>query len=1039
MRSTLELSQSSTTDVGSNRNPNVRSISQPSLLLRKAIIGALAAAATMGLPCLAVNAQQTPADRDATATTATTDATTATTDAATSDKPADAPAETAAEKASEEKANDDKPEPASSGDVTKLSDMTVTEDPLRGLSNDPSASSLGFSKPLLETPRSVTFVSEEQLSKFGIQSVQDLTRLVPGTYTTTRYGLQGAINVRTVPADQYYRGMKRLDQQGHVRTVLSAYDNIEVIKGPPSPVFGMGRIGGYTVLDPKSSRARTGKYMDSDHGYFQALTGAYKLGELQFGDGIPFSVASRPAGIYVLGLIERSESWVKNVDVQQKFFQTTASVDRAVGPFRLETGGQLQNSITSGAYMNRGTQELVDHGIYIGGQPLVNLDLNADGRIGYVESYLGSAPTGAISGNNQALTQRFAWRQDANGNPLPLSDFKNSITGIPLNFKNYLIAHPEINCPLANYMRSTAVPVAALGTATSGSLVTRQIPAGYFINPCTVKKQQVDYRANGSFERQQNATQRLGYFDLIYDVDPDFTVKQQFFYDSIDSFKDSWLPYGERQYIKAWEDKITFTKRIPDAVLPNWLRINSLGSINYRDTRGYIRSSGGDFDFRQDVMFKTGSDGWEGSGTGNHYPNTMFWTQLTNPSYSTGAPATQYTYSQYDETGVGVMFDIDFLRSTNLVLGGRYDRVDANVETPAVMNPSPTFTWSPAIAAGLTPQYLAALQDSTGLNKTCLDYGQGCPGSITPPSVLDSSQNATSWSVSLSHELPWGHTRPYVTAASSSLSLDGSNNLFAPGTLQGTNPLVLGPDGINRGGGGKIIGEAILREVGVKGQLFSGKAQWTVAAFKQTRNDVSSPTDPSVGVEVTSTETRGIESEFKYVPIKELFLSASVVYMTSKYLTGGVLSNQEVSGRDIGFQDIVDPVSGAVYPAEAFLYGGRTSLQLTDPNNVYDDVPGLPNWQAAFYATYQLKHGFGLTGGSQYLSQSWANRIKTVKLPQALLFDLGATYDHHNLHLRLSGFNIGDTRYFQSGTATNANLLTVMPGRRWQFQLKVDF
>jgi len=121
--------------------------------------------------------------------------------------------------AQEAKAKDSKAE-----DVTHLSDVNVVDDPLRALNNEPSASAFGFAKPLLETPRTVTFVSEEQLSKFGIQSVQDLTRLVPGTYTTTRYGLQGAINIRTVTADQYYRGMKRLDQQGHVRTVLSAYD-----------------------------------------------------------------------------------------------------------------------------------------------------------------------------------------------------------------------------------------------------------------------------------------------------------------------------------------------------------------------------------------------------------------------------------------------------------------------------------------------------------------------------------------------------------------------------------------------------------------------------------------------------------------------------------------------------------------------------------------------------------------------------------------------------------------------------------------------
>ena len=122
--------------------------------------------------------------------------------------------------------------------------VTVTADPLRALATGPTDSAFGFSKSLLETPRSVSFVSEQQINLFGISTVDDLTRLVPGTFTNTRYGLQGGVMVRGVPSDMYYRGMKRLQMQGHVRTVLSAMDGIVVIKGPPSPIFGMGRIGG---------------------------------------------------------------------------------------------------------------------------------------------------------------------------------------------------------------------------------------------------------------------------------------------------------------------------------------------------------------------------------------------------------------------------------------------------------------------------------------------------------------------------------------------------------------------------------------------------------------------------------------------------------------------------------------------------------------------------------------------------------------------------------------------------------------------------
>ena len=958
-----------------------------------------------------------------------------------------------------------KKEKKEEGEVANLSDVNVSADTLRAFSTEPSASSFGFAKPLQETPRAVTFVSEEQLSKFGIQSVQDLTRLVPGTYTTTRYGLQGAINIRTVTADQYYRGMKRLDQQGHVRTVLSAYDNIEVVKGPPSPVFGMGRIGGYTVLDPKSSRAKTGKYMTKSTGYVQALTGSYRLTEVQFGEGIPFSIAGRAAGLYAVALVENSDGWIKNVGAQQKFLQITSSVDRAVGPFRLETGGQLQNSITSGSYMNRTSQELVNNGTYIGGKPMANLDINGDGRVGYVETYLGSpigpvtANNGSVSyitGNNQALTQRFTWKSDSAGNPIPLENYKNSINGIPQTFKDYMTTGPgaSLQCPLAVALR--AAPVAttwtqatAAGTgATAESAASQQrrvinLPVGFFIDPCSVQKQQVDYRANGSYERQQNAVQRLGYVDLIYDTDPNFTVKQQFFYDSIDSFKDSWLPYGERQYIKAYEDKVTVTKRLPGEWLPDWLGVNTLGSVNYRDTRGFIRSSGGDFDYRQDVMAQSCAGfKCEGSGTGGHYPNTMFWTQLTNNRYSTGVPATAFTNSKYHEEGIGLMADIDVFKSTNLVVGARRDKVAAEVDTPVVMDPN-AGTGTPAWTQANYQTFFDAYRAGT----LCANPGPGCPGSFTTTTALasraDSSQYATSWSASISHELPWGHIRPYFTAASSSLALDGSNSLFAVGTVAGAtatgaSKLVTGADGVRRASGGKIIGEAILREFGIKGELFGGKAQWSLDGFRQTRNDVSVSSDPSVGVEATSTETKGVEADFKYTPTKKLYLQISLVHMTSKYILNAPNANQEVSGRDIGFQDIVAS-NGDVYPAEAFLYGGRTSLQLTDPNNIYNDVPGLPNWQGAFNTTYQLPLGFGINAGAQYLSQSWANRIKSVKLPQVTLYDAGVTWDHGNLHLRGSMFNLTDERYFQMGQTTNSQLLSVMPGRRWQLQLKAEF
>jgi outer membrane receptor protein involved in Fe transport len=899
-------------------------------------------------------------------------------------------------------------------DTADMADITISADRARNAQNEPSAASFGFPMTPLETPRTMTFVSEEQLRLYGVASVDDLTRLVPGTYTTTRYGLQGGISVRGVSADFYYRGMRRLQMQGHVRTVLSAYDNIEVIKGPPSPLYGMGQIGGYANLDPKSSRAKNGKYDNDPSGYFQATHDTYNKNEAQFGLGVPFSVLDRAGGVYVVGLLEDSKTFIRNVPAKQKFLQATTSIDNAIGPLRLETGGQMQNSVTSGAYFNRATQELIDSGTYIRGRPLVNLDFNADGRVGYVETYLGSPVVGAISGNNQSLDQRFTLRNGADGNPLPLSSFADSIVGIPQSMKTYLTtgAGASLSCPLANYMRTTA-PVMTPGTATAGALVTRQLPAGFVLDPCTTQKVSLndgDYRANGSYEREQNATQQMGYLDLIYDTDPNFTVKNQLYFDSLSSFKDSWLPYGENQAIRAIEDKITATYKVPADWLPEWFEINSLASINRRQTTGYIKSSGGDWDYRQDVLYQTGAGG---SGTAGHYANTMFWTQLTNPGYQTGVPDSSYRRSKYSETGVGIMLDLTVADKTSLLLGARGDKVKARVNESATFNPN---TGTSVPTAALINNYILGL--------ACAAPGGACPGAFLAPTAdVEDSDSGVSYSASLSHELPWGRTRPYVTIAKSTITLDGANNLYARSTVTG----------------GKLVGEAELKEVGIKGELFAGKAQWTISGFKQNRTDVSNSSDPSISAFATSTETKGIESSINFQPIKTLSMGASLTFMEPKYTTGLTTGQViDVNARDLGFRDIVLP-TGEIYPAEAFGYGGRLRVLVNDPNNIYNAVPGIPKWQASANATYAIGMGFGVLLNGQYVSKSWANRLQTEVLPNSTILNAGLTWDKERLHLKVNVYNLTDELTFRAGNGGNPNLLSVLPDRRYEFSLKLDF
>jgi iron complex outermembrane receptor protein len=427
---------------------------------------------------------------------------------------------------------------AGNSDVVTLGDVQVSADPLRLLPNVPSTSAFGFSKLPIETPRSMSSVSSETIDLFGLSAVEDLVRLVPGTFTTTRFGIQGSVDVRNVPADFYFRGMKRLSLQGHGRSVLGALDTIEVVRGPPAPIFGMGKIGGYINVEPTSGRAQNGSYMDGVAGFGKAVIGSYDRAEWSFGLGGPIDAYGRRGGYYLHGLFEDSNSFARGVPIKQQLLQAAVSVDDFAGPLRLELGANTQLSQTAGALTGRLTQDLVDHGRYIRGAPLVDLDLNGNQSIGWLEMNAASPVQGNLGAGNQPLIQYFAWPRDAAGRPLPLDQFPR-VAGIPQSLYDYLLAHPE------------ADPTGALRAQGPGGPqpISGYVPVGMFLDPRTTGFDTLDPRRATAFERDLEARFLTLFCDLIYDSDPDFTVANQLFYDRMDQHKASDQPFAQEQSV----------------------------------------------------------------------------------------------------------------------------------------------------------------------------------------------------------------------------------------------------------------------------------------------------------------------------------------------------------------------------------------------------------------------------------------------------------------------------------------------------------
>jgi iron complex outermembrane receptor protein len=259
------------------------------------------------------------------------------------------------------------------------------EDPMGLLPTEPLDSVFGFNKSLLETPRSVSVLSDDLMAAYGIETTLDVSKIIPSTYTASIFSVNGNVNIRGVSSDTYFRGIKRLENTQLFPSPLSAMSRIDIVRGPPSPLYGPGKDGGYTNLVPKSARASTGKYLEAPTGKATLTTGSYdkKAGSAEVGG--PFTLIDRRGGYYVYMDAENSGSYYDNVPFEQYIVQS--SFDFEPGERLSAQFGQMFQHWggTELAGWNRVTQELVDNGTYNAGQPLLNMDLNGDGLISTAE------------------------------------------------------------------------------------------------------------------------------------------------------------------------------------------------------------------------------------------------------------------------------------------------------------------------------------------------------------------------------------------------------------------------------------------------------------------------------------------------------------------------------------------------------------------------------------------------------------------------------------------------------------------------------
>jgi iron complex outermembrane receptor protein len=368
-------------------------------------------------------------------------------------------------------------------------------DPFNVVPETPTNSIFGLDKPLEEIPRSISVADAELLTRYNVKTVNDIVTVASGAFTGSYFGIPGSVFLRGDIGDNFFRGFRRVENRGNYQTPVAATDHIEIVKGPPSPIYGGGRVGGFMNFVPKTARSESAKWLEKATGKATATYGSYDQKIASVESGIPFKLGSHRAGLYAFVESEDSHSFFKGVADRYKLAQIAFDMELS-SKVRLQFGGQAYKNLgTQNIGWNRVTQDLVDHQTYLAGTPLVNLSSN-----GY--------NIGAKDIQPNTLTT-FAFQQNMSG--------------------PFLFGNPDL---------------AKLYALDPSTVHTVKLPLDRIM---------ID---DGDFTHTTTGT---AYFDVVYDIKPGVTFKNQSFYDGMDHRKYSSYGFGAGYNPWTVENKSTLT------------------------------------------------------------------------------------------------------------------------------------------------------------------------------------------------------------------------------------------------------------------------------------------------------------------------------------------------------------------------------------------------------------------------------------------------------------------------------------------------
>ncbi len=255
------------------------------------------------------------------------------------------------------------------GPILEL-DEFITEEVSQELSDsliptDRSVGSAFFADmELLDIPRSVLVLSPETMEQFQIEDFNDLQNIGAGTERYNFYGIAGQPVLRGWQGGIYFNGMLRAFQRNEMPTSFGALEAMEVVKGPAPAQFIPSHVGGYVNMLPKSP------FFDESRGEFKFEFGSNNHYNIQVDKGGPFLAGSKPAAYRVSITSQNADTWYNNVGNDFNSVYASIKMKLSEETYLFAGAEYYEFKSNENAAWNRPTQNLVDTGQYVIGEPL---------------------------------------------------------------------------------------------------------------------------------------------------------------------------------------------------------------------------------------------------------------------------------------------------------------------------------------------------------------------------------------------------------------------------------------------------------------------------------------------------------------------------------------------------------------------------------------------------------------------------------------------------------------------------------------------